>query len=76
MKAYEAKNILEKRLDFLDRYTPIIFAEWVEKQKEAIKFAIKAIIFLNLILKDHNAYIVDFKDGKIKVNVGGKEYEI
>lgn len=76
MKTDEVKEILLKRLDFLDRYTPVIRTEWIEKQKEAIRFAIKAIIFLNLILENHNACIIDFKDGKFKVNVGGKEYEI
>lgn len=75
MKADEAKEILEKRVDFLERYTPVICGKWVDEQKESIKFAIRAIILLNLILEDHNACIIDFKDDKFKVNVGGKDYE-
>lgn len=75
MKTDDAKKILKERVDFLVRYTPIIPGKWIENQKEAIKFAIRAIILLNLILEDHNACIIDFKDDKFKVNVGGKDYE-
>ena len=76
MKADEARELLEKRLDFLERYTPIISTEWIQKQHESISFAIKIIEVFEMSLHDQGAYIVDYKDDKLTLNIGGKEYEI
>lgn len=76
MKADEAKKILERRLDFLEHYTPIISAEYLHKEHESISFAMKIIEVFEMSLHDQGAYIVDYKDGKLKLNIGGKHYEI
>mgnify|MGYP005608298227 FL=1 len=76
MKADEAKELLEERIDFLEYDTPIISTEWIQKQYESISFAIKIIEVFEMSLHDQGAYIVDYKNGKRIHNIGGEEYEI
>lgn len=77
MKPDEAKEILEKRLDFLERYNaPNISTEWIKKQHELISFALKILEVFEMSLHEEGAYIVGFKDGKLTLNIGGKDYEI
>ena len=76
MKADEAKELLEERIDFLEYDTPIISTEWIQKQYESISFAIKIIEVFEMSLHDQGAYIVDYKNGKLILNIGGEEYEI
>lgn len=77
MTAETAKEVLQKRADFLNRYTsPFWWPEWVEKQKEAVRMAIKVIEVFEDSLHEEGAYLVEYKDGKLKLNIGGKEYEI
>ena len=76
MKADEARELLEKRLGFLERYTPIISTEWIQKQHESISFALKILEVFEMSLHEEGAYIVDFKDDKLILNIGGRDYEI
>ena len=70
MKADEAKELLEERIDFLEYDTPIISTEWIQKQYESISFAIKIIEVFEMSLHDQGAYIVDYKNSNLIINIG------
>ena len=75
MKTDEAKELLNQRAKFLETYVPIIEG-WSAKHLESIKFAIKVIEVFEMSLEDQGAFIVEYKDDKLKLNIGGKDYEI
>lgn len=79
MKADECKKLLKLRLGFMKAFYsgkhPTVGNGHIH-QMEALEMAIKVIEVFEYSLHEEGAFIVEYKDDKLKLNIGGKEYEI